>query len=118
MDTFTLHRGSAPLLVSLPHDGSAIPDDFAARMTPRARQSPDTDWHVGKLYAFARQLGASIIAPHASRYVVDLNRPPDNHALYPGQRGTGLVPEVMFDGEPIYRAGEAPSNAEIKRRVD
>ena len=29
-----LHRGDAPLLISLPHDGSAIPDAIAARMHP------------------------------------------------------------------------------------
>ena len=43
MDAFRLHRGTAPLLVSLPHDGSRIPDDLAARMTPEARRAPDTD---------------------------------------------------------------------------
>jgi len=118
MDIFTLERGSAPLLVSLPHDGSAIPDDIAARMHPRARRSPDTDWHVGTLYAFARELGASILRPAHSRYVVDLNRPPDGHALYPGQRGTGLVPEVMFDDHPIYLEGEAPTAGEVAARVD
>ena len=26
MELLTLHRGTAPLLISLPHDGSAIPD--------------------------------------------------------------------------------------------
>jgi len=118
MDIFTLEQGTAPLLVSLPHDGSAIPDDIAARMHPRARQAPDTDWHVGRLYAFARELGASIIRPYWSRYVVDLNRPPDGHSLYPGQRGTGLVPEVMFDDRPIYLDGQAPDAAEVAARVD
>lgn len=118
MDTYTLERGSAPLLVSLPHDGSAIPDDIAACMHPRARQAPDTDWHVGKLYAFACELGASIIRPYWSRYVVDLNRPPDGHSLYPGQRGTGLVPEVMFDDRPIYLDGQAPDAGEVAVRVD
>ncbi|HSM11274.1 MAG TPA: N-formylglutamate amidohydrolase, partial [Lysobacter sp.] len=49
MDTCTLHRGTAPLMISLPHDGSAIPDDLAARMTDDARRAPDTDWHVSKL---------------------------------------------------------------------
>ena len=39
----TLHRGTAPLLVRLPHDGSVLPEAIAARMTPRARQVPDTD---------------------------------------------------------------------------
>ena len=118
MDTFTLHRGNAPLLISLPHDGSAIPDAIAARMTDAARRSPDTDWHVGRLYAFARELGASVLQPHWSRYVVDLNRPSDGHALYPGQSETGLVPALMFDGKPVYRDGEAPDAAEIAARVD
>ncbi len=118
MNIFTLERGTAPLLISLPHDGSAIPDTIAGRMQPRARQSPDTDWHVGRLYAFARDLGASILRPQHSRYVVDLNRPPDGHSLYPGRAGTGLVPEVMFDEQPIYREGEAPTTGEIAARVD
>ncbi|HEX7342247.1 MAG TPA: N-formylglutamate amidohydrolase [Rhodanobacteraceae bacterium] len=32
MDIFTLEQGHAPLLVSLPHDASAIPADIAARV--------------------------------------------------------------------------------------
>jgi len=119
MDTFSLHRGRVPLLISLPHDGSFIPDDIAARMQPPARRSPDTDWHVGRLYApLAEALGASVLKPRASRYVVDLNRPADGHALYPGQRETGLVPTVGFDGEPLYVDGEAPDGAEVQRRVN
>ncbi|MEG3183456.1 N-formylglutamate deformylase [Novilysobacter erysipheiresistens] len=118
MDTYTLHRGTAPLLISLPHDGSAIPADLAARMTESARRAPDTDWHVSKLYAFARELGASLLVPSHSRYVVDLNRPPDDTSLYPGQNTTGLCPAVQFSGEPVYRDGEAPDAAEIAARVD
>ena len=119
MNTFSLHRGRVPLLISLPHDGSFIPDDIAARIRPPARRSPDTDWHVGRLYApLAEALGASVLKPRASRYVVDLNRPADGHALYPGQRETGLVPTVGFDGEPLYVDGEAPDGAEVQRRVN
>ena len=66
-DVFTLHEGDAPLLVSLPHDGSAIPDAIGARMTASARRAPDTDWHVSRLYAFARELGASRRVPRFSR---------------------------------------------------
>lgn len=117
METFTLHRGSAPLFVSLPHDGTALPDDIAVRLTPAARRVPDTDWHVSRLYAFARELGASMIVPAYSRYVIDLNRPPDNASLYPGQNTTGLCPIVQFTGEPIYKAGEEPSGAEIAERI-
>lgn len=119
MDTFTLHRGRVPLLISLPHDGSFIPADIAARMQPAARRSPDTDWHVARLYEpLAEALGASVLKPLASRYVVDLNRPADGHALYPGQRETGLVPLLGFDGEPLYREGAVPDAAEVQRRMN
>ena len=117
MDTCTLHRGTAPLLVSLPHDGHAIPDDLLPRLTPEAQAAPDTDWFVSRLYAFARELGASVLVPHWSRYVVDLNRPPDDVSLYPGQNTTGLCPTVRFDGGPVYRAGEEPDADEIAARV-
>ncbi len=117
MDTFELHRGTVPLLISLPHDGSRIPEDLAARMTPGARSAPDTDWHVGRLYGFARDMGASVLVPRYSRYVVDLNRPRDDVSLYPGQNTTGLCPAVRFDGEPVYLEGQAPTPTEIEDRV-
>jgi N-formylglutamate deformylase len=120
MDTFQLEPGTAPLLISLPHDGSHIPADIAARMQPAARRSPDTDWHGARLYApLAKALGASLLRPVASRYVVDLNRPADGHALYPGRRETGLVPTIGFDGEPLYRSTEdEPDAVEVQRRVN
>ena len=117
-DLFTLHRGTAPLLVSVPHDGSEIPPELAARMTPRARIAPDTDWHVARLYDVALALGASILRPRYSRYVVDLNRPPDDVSLYPGQNTTGLCPAVQFTGEPVYLEGQSPDEAEVAARVD
>lgn len=118
METFTLHRGTAPLLVSVPHDGTAVPDGIAARLTPEARRAPDTDWHIARLYAFARDLGASMIVPEHSRYVVDLNRSEDDVSLYPGQNTTGLCPVVRFSGDPVYLPGQAPSEDEVRARVD
>ena len=119
MENFTLRRGSVPLLISLPHDGSFIPDDIAVRMQPYARLSPDTDWHVGRLYEpLARQLGASVLKPKASRYVIDLNRPADGHALYPGQRETGLVSTIGFDGKALYLDGCEPDDAQVQQRVN
>lgn len=115
---FQLHRGSAPLLISLPHDGSLIPEPLRARMVESARRAPDTDWHVSRLYAFARELGASILVPRYSRYVVDLNRPPDDTSLYPGQNTTGLCPAVQFSGEAVYLDAQAPDEAEVAQRVE
>lgn len=116
-DVFTLHTGRLPLLVSLPHDGTALPDDIAARLTGAARAVPDTDWFVSRLYDFARAAGASVLVPRYSRYVVDLNRPPDDVSLYPGQNTTGLCPATGFDGEPIYLPGQAPAPDEVQARV-
>lgn len=119
MDTFTLTRGHVPLLISLPHDGTWVPDDLAARMQPRARRVPDTDWHVARLYEpLAKELGASVIKPVASRYVVDLNRPADGHALYPGRRETGLIPTIGFEGEPLYLNGQEPDADDTRQRVE
>ena len=113
---FTFHQGTAPLLVSMPHAGTYVPPQLAERFTEEARQVPDTDWHMERLYAFAKDLGASILVATHSRYVVDLNRPPDGASLYPGQSVTGLCPVDTFDDTPIYAHGDVPDDAEIAAR--
>lgn len=118
MDIFKFSEGTAPLLVSIPHCGTYVPEDLAARMTPEALPLPDTDRHVDRLYDFAGGLGASVLAATHSRYVIDLNRSPDNAPLYPGADNTGLCPTTTFAREPIYRAGEEPDEAEVSRRTD
>ncbi|MGH7480544.1 MAG: N-formylglutamate deformylase [Longimicrobiales bacterium] len=114
---FTLHRGQAPLLVSLPHAGTAIPDELAPRFRDEALAVPDTDWHVDALYAFARGLGASLVVPRHSRYVIDLNRPAANAPMYPGMNNTSLVPMRSFGGAPLYRDGKEPTASEIALRL-
>jgi N-formylglutamate amidohydrolase len=101
-DCFTFHEGDSPLLVSVPHDGKCLPDNIAAMMTDTGRSVPDTDWHVARLYEFVADLGASVIVANYSRYVVDLNRPADDAALYDGQVSTGLCPRQTFDGRELY----------------
>lgn len=115
-ETFTLHRGSRPLLISVPHAGTTVPPDIAAQLVPRALAVEDADWHLDRLYDFALDIGASFIVPRHARYVVDLNRPPENTPMYPGQNNTELVPTRFFTGEPVY-AGALPDEAEIARRV-
>ncbi len=101
-DVFDFHAGESPLLISVPHDGRQLPPEIAAQMTETALSLPDTDWHVARLYEFARELGASLLVARYSRYVVDLNRPADDTALYPGQLATGLCPRQTFDGQDLY----------------
>lgn len=114
---YTLQRGTTPLLVSLPHVGTHIPPALAEALLPRALQTEDTDWHLDRLYAFATELGASLLVPRHSRYVVDLNRPSDNQPMYAGANNTELCPTRFFTGDALYRDGRAPSEAEVRERV-
>jgi N-formylglutamate deformylase len=114
---FQLFPGRTPLLVSVPHVGTAFPPDVAEALLPRALQAEDADRHLDRLYAFALELGAGLIVPHYARYVVDLNRPADDTPMYPGANNTELCPTRFFTGEPLYRPGRAPDQAEVQRRV-
>ncbi|QSR18929.1 N-formylglutamate deformylase [Novosphingobium sp. KA1] len=112
--SFVLHHGQAPLIVAFPHVGTDLADVgplFRSEWLARR----DADWWVDDLYAFARALGATTIAAHVSRSVIDLNRDPSGASLYPGQATTELCPTTTFDGEPLYKA-EGPDEAEIARR--
>lgn len=110
-------RGEAPLIVSIPHAGTEIPDDIAGDLHSLDRARYDADLYVDRLYAFAVDLGATILRTTISRTVIDMNRDPSGASLYPGQATTGLCPLVTFDGDPLWREGREPDEAEIARRL-
>ena len=114
----TLTRGSVPLVVSVPHVGTEIPPDQRHRYTGRALAVEDTDWFLERLYAFVVDLGASLLVPRYSRYLIDLNRPSVDAPMYPGRNNTELVPTRHFTGDPIYRPGLEPDATERGRRVE
>jgi len=118
MELYRFREGGSPLLVSIPHAGTHIPQALLAHMTPVARRLDDTDWHVDRLYDFLGELDASVLVATHSRYVVDLNRPPDDAPLYPGQDTIGLVPLDTAAREPLYAPGAAPTAEEIAARVE
>ncbi len=115
---FAFKAGSIPILVSMPHAGADVPDDIAARLAPCAKALADTDWHLPELYAFAAEMGASTISARWSRYVIDLNRPPEDTNLYPGMDTTGLCPVDTFGSEQLYIAGQEPSQADVQQRLE
>lgn len=116
-DWLRIHRGDAPLIVSFPHTGTEIPADVASSLRSPWLARKDADWWIDRLYDFAAGLGATTIRTSISRSVIDVNRDPSGTSLYPGQATTGLCPTETFDGEFLYRAGEAPDEREIARRV-
>ena len=114
--TYNFQTGNSALLVSLPHGGEHVPPEIADRLSDQGRRIPDTDWHTPRLYAFAADLGASVLTANFNRYVVDLNRPPDGAALYPGANNTGIVPTTSFDEQPLYAHGP-PTPEEVAQRI-
>jgi len=117
MTPFHFTQGHAPLLISMPHVGTELPAEVTAQLLPPAFERADTDWHLPALYNMAQQLGASTLAAQYSRYVIDLNRAPDNANLYPGQDTTGLCPLDTFAKQALYAPGRAPDATEIARRL-
>ncbi|MEJ5863975.1 N-formylglutamate deformylase [Pseudomonas farsensis] len=107
-NVFSFHQGQLPLLISIPHAGLKLTDTVRDGLVPAARSLPDTDWHIPQLYDFARELGASVVAAQYSRFVIDINRPDDDKPLYAGAT-TGLYPATLFEGEPLFLEGKAPS---------
>ena len=110
-------RRPRPWWSAFPHTGTG----HSAARSRRAVVSPwlgrmDADWWIDQLYDFARELGATTVRTTLSRTVIDCNRDPSGASLYPGQNTTELCPTTTFDGEPLYREGQAPDKAQIAER--
>ena len=108
-----------PVVVSIPHTGTLLPDGIRRRLaSPAMAAQPMTDWHLHDLYDFLPGMGITTIHAVYSRFVADLNRPPDGRALYPGRFETGLVPLETFQGEPIFADPPGPDEiATLKASV-
>ncbi len=111
-----VRRGASPVILAFPHTGTEVPPDIAARLNAEGAVLRDTDWHIHRLYDGLLDDATSVRATF-HRYCIDANRDPSGASLYPGQNTTGLVPATNFDGEPIWREGEAPDEAEVAERV-
>lgn len=113
----SFHQGHLPLLISMPHAGLKLTPAVRDGLVEPARSLPDTDWHIPRLYDFARELGASLVAAEYSRFVIDLNRPDDDKPLYAGAT-TGLYPATLFTGEPLFKEGRVPCAEERKTYLE
>ncbi len=111
----SITRGNAPLLLSMPHSGTELLD-YEPRFVSPWLARRDADWFIPELYAFAAQLGATIVRTTVSRSVIDVNRDPSGKSLYPGMATTELCPSTTFDGEPLYRDTRPLDADEIEQR--
>ncbi|GAA0831477.1 N-formylglutamate deformylase [Marinomonas arenicola] len=106
---FEFHQGDSPLLVSMPHSGLQLTVTEEESLTEKAKRLPDTDWYIPELYGDLAARGVSVISANYSRYVIDLNRPYDDAALYT-TKTTGLFPDILFDESPTFLAGKEPTD--------
>lgn len=114
MTPATIIHGEGPVILSQPHSGTYVPNTIYRQLNTLGRQLLDTDWHVPELYEGLIS-DATVVRASFSRYVIDANRDPEGHSLYPGQNTTGLVPTQSFDGEPIWET--LPTAKDIADRV-
>jgi len=102
-----------PVLVEVPHSGLQVPPE----VEPEIRANPlavlrDSDIFVDQLYQHAPRYGATLVVSRVSRYVVDLNRGPDEVDMaavpkHPRARhipARGVVWRARTDGTPLLRA--------------
>lgn len=104
---------ASPVLVEVPHSGLQVPPEVESEIdaTPLAMLR-DSDIYVDKLYQRAPESGATLLVSRVSRYVVDLNRGPDevDSAAVPrhpkGRHipARGVVWRARTDGTPLLRA--------------
>ena len=115
-DWLIVQPRQAPLIVSIPHAGVEL-RDYEPRFASPWLARKDADWRLDELYDFVGGLGATVVRTRLSRSIIDVNRDPSGASLYPGLATTGLCPTTTFDGEPLYRGGAAPDEAEIAGRT-
>jgi len=104
---------ATPVLVEVPHSGLQVPPEVEPEIetTPLAVLR-DSDIYVDQLYERAPDHGATLLVSRVSRYVVDLNRGPDevDSAAVPSHPkgrhipARGVVWRARTDGTPLLRA--------------
>lgn len=101
-----------PLLVEVPHAGLTIPDEIADEYLPeRESIMRDADIYVDRLCAGVPAYGASLLTASLSRYVVDLNRAPNDvdavavpdHPSPAASQPRGVVWRSTTDGRPVLQ---------------
>lgn len=116
---------SSPLVVSVPHAGTEVPEvDAPLLRATGAALLRDADAFVDRLVARAPAVGAPLVVARVSRYVLDLNRAPDDVDLEvcpeverPARASArGLVWRTSTDGAALMT--RPLSRAELRSRVE
>jgi N-formylglutamate deformylase len=120
----TSSRDETPVIVEVPHAGLDVPREVREQLLVSDRTIlRDSDLYVDKLYALAPAHGATLLVSRLSRYVIDLNRAPDDvdrqtvrdHPAPRPSQSRGVVWRLTTDGQPALR--EPITYAELNQRL-
>jgi N-formylglutamate amidohydrolase len=102
--------GDSPVLVEVPHAGLAMDAESLSWLAAPAHfVARDADLYVDELLSSSPEFGATLLCANLSRYVVDLNRSPDDFdggtvTGGPGvDRPRGVVWRLTSSGMPALR---------------
>ena len=111
---------AVPFVLSIPHSGVNFPGEIKESYNSKQLSTlDDTDWYLDQLYDFAPSLGITTIISTYSRWVIDLNRSPENKSLYnDGRIITDLCPKTNFLGEDLYKKKNLLNSNEVQKRID
>ena len=102
-----------PIVVEVPHAGIFIPTEVRPELTlDEAAIQRDADLYVDRLYRRATTLGATLLFTEISRFVIDLNRDPDevdrgsvpDHPAPRKDAPRGLIWRVTTEGQNALTA--------------
>ena len=114
MNDIIIKKANSPYIFSFPHSGQMLSTEMDWKLHPEALKFlPNVDWHLNELYEFLEHYEVNIISTPHSRYVVDVNRPPNAEKL--GNYRSSLVYKSNTWDEPIYNI--EPTEEEIERRI-
>ncbi len=114
MNDIIIKKVDSPFIFSFPHSGEMLTHEMEWQLKPEAvKFLPNVDWYLPELYGFLKKYKASLISTPHSRYVVDVNRPPDTQIF--GNYRRSLVYETNTWDEEIYQL--PPTQKELERRI-
>lgn len=114
MNKYTIYNknSSSPIIVSLPHSGTFVPDDIRKKFNEDIVLD-STDWFLPELYDFIKVIGLTMIVNNLNRYVIDVNRKIDRKDTLSYK--TNLVFHKNSHGSLIYK--HDLSRKDIEERI-
>jgi len=104
-----------PVLISIPHGGTEVPEEVQSRVTISAKdQFEDSDAFTQEIYGLANEVQVQVQS-QVARAFVDMNRAEDDR---PPKNPDGIVKTQTCHGKLVYRPGQELDDVLIRQMLD